>query len=124
MGRILVHKIDDGPLWAISSSYYSPALTEHAKAVPGTTFDYSTLSWRGYPDAIRAVAARLKSIKINVEDVADLPEAESWRTARSAFLFATAGLRDYQVDGVRFLIARSREGAILADGMRLGKSLQ
>jgi SNF2-related domain len=124
MGRILVYKIDDGPRWAITSSYYSPALTEHAKAVPGTVFDRPTLSWQGYPDAIRAVAARLKSIKINVEDVADLPEPEGWRTARSPFLFATAGLRDYQVEGVRFLIARSREGAILADGMRLGKSCQ
>jgi SNF2 family DNA or RNA helicase len=129
VGRIKIARVGDGPLWAIGSTYFSPALVEHAKAVPGMTFDNPTRTWHGYPDAVTATVARLATKGIHCDGDEDLPDAESWRTARSPFLFATSGavgqtLRDYQVEGVRFLVARAREGALLADGMRLGKSAQ
>jgi SNF2 family DNA or RNA helicase len=128
MGVLRVARVDDGPLWAIASSYFSPALIEHAKCVPGIRFEkqcnHMRNVWVGYPDAVNAVVARLKTQGIVVLGADDLPESDSWRHSRTPFLFSTKGLRDYQVEGVRFLIARSGEGALLADGMRLGKSLQ
>ena len=123
-GRITVRRVGDGPLWAIGSSYFSPALVEHSKAVPGMRYDNPTRGWQGYPDAVTAVVARLKVKGIRCDGADELPDPNSWRTARTPFLFSTLGLRDYQIEGVRFLIARAREGALLADGMRLGKSLE
>lgn len=122
-GRIRVARVPDSPLWAISSTYFSPALVEHGKAVPGMTFEGATRSWRGYADAAVAVCARLATRNIHVDGAEDLPHPDDWKKARTPFLFSTQGLREYQVEGVRFLIARAEEGALLADGMRLGKSL-
>lgn len=122
MGSIRISPVDGGPKWAIGAAYFSPALVAAAKAVPGCHFDRDTMSWHGYPDAIAAVAARLRLAGINVSDVGDLPTPDAWRTARTPFLYATTGLREYQIEGVKFLIARAREGALLADGLRLGKS--
>lgn len=121
-GAIRVFKRDDG-LWGINADY-SPALIEHAKAVPGITFDYPNKTWVGHADAIAACVARLGTKGIHVFGAKELPDPESWRTARTPFLFSTQNLREYQVEGVRFLIMRSKEGALLADGMRLGKSCQ
>lgn len=123
---ITVSRVQEGPLYSLSSSYYSRALIEHAKAVPGIRYihENATHFWRGHVDAVRAVCARLQAQGVGVEGVDLLPAPDSWRTSRTSYLFSTQGLRDYQVEGVRFLIARSKEGALLADGMRLGKSLQ
>ena len=122
-GRIMVKRVGDGPLWSVGSTYYSPAVVEHAKAVPGMVYDNPTHAWHGYADAVTAVVARLATKGIRCVGADELPDPESWRTARTPYLFATTGLREYQIEGVRFLIARAREGALLADGMRLGKSL-
>jgi len=121
-GSIWVAPIGDGPLYAIKSSYFSAALVEHAKAVPGMRWDPASRSWVGYPDAVAAVVARLKTVRISVQG--GIPHSESWKTARTPFLFSTKGLRGYQIEGVRFLISKAKEGALLADGMRLGKSAQ
>jgi SNF2 family DNA or RNA helicase len=123
-GRIHVSRVDDGPLWAIGSTYFSRALVEHAKAVPGMRFEGAGKTWQGRADAVAAVVARLNTQDITVDHADDLPDPESWRTSRSPYLFSTKDLREYQVEGVRFLLARSKEGALLADGMRLGKSCQ
>jgi SWI/SNF-related matrix-associated actin-dependent regulator of chromatin subfamily A-like protein 1 len=109
--------------YAFVCSYFSRALVEHAKAVPGMRWEGTSREWVGYPDACAAVAARLRANGLRL-DTDELPAPEGWRSARSPFLFSTKGLREYQVDGVRFLIARSGEGALLADGMRLGKSCE
>ena len=121
--RIVIDRLGDG-LYVIRSNYFSRALVNHAKRVPGMRFDYPSKTWRGYPDAVAAVAARLQHDGIHVENPEDIPDPESWRTAHTPYLFATKNLREYQVEGVRFLIARAKEGALLADSMRLGKSLQ
>src|ERR1700690_573032 len=120
-GSIRVDRIPGGPLWRITSSYFSRALVDHAKAIPGMRFDPKPPSWVGYVDAVRAVCARLESKGVHVSNADDLPEPEAWKKARVGIPFATTGLRDYQIEGVRFLIARAEEGALLADGMRLGK---
>ena len=128
-GRITVRRVGDGPLWAVSSSYFSPALVSESKAVPGMRYDNPTRGWQGYPDAVTAVVARLATKGIRCDGADELPDPDSWRTARTPFLFATTGapgyvLREYQLEGVKFLLARGREGALLADSMRLGKSSQ
>ena len=125
-GRIIVKRVGDGPLWSVGSTYYSPAVVEHAKAVPGMVYDNPTHAWHGYADAVTAVVARLATKNIRCVGADELPDPESWRTSRTPYLFATSGapgyrLRDYQVEGVRFIIAKAREGALLGDGMRLGK---
>jgi SNF2 family DNA or RNA helicase len=120
MGSINVSRLDDGR-YALRSSYFSKALVEHAKAVPGVRYDRDLgHAWVGYIDAVSAVVARLRLQGIRVDG--DLPAADAWKTATTLFVPATAGLRDYQNEGVKFLLAKAREGALLADGMRLGKS--
>jgi hypothetical protein len=114
-------RLSDGPLWSVGSSYYSPMLVKHARAVPGMTFNGATRAWQGYLDATRALVARLQHAGLTVEGAEDLPGHDAWKTARTPFLFSTDGLRSYQVDGVRFILAHAKEGALLADEMRLGK---
>lgn len=125
MGSISVSRLDDGR-YALRSSYFSKSLIENAKAVPGVRYDRDLgHAWVGYIDAVSAVVARLRLQGIRVDG--DLPTADAWKTDRTAFIIPTRGigdytLRDYQVEGVKFLLAKSREGALLADAMRLGKS--
>ena len=123
-GVIRVSRVGDGPLWGIYSSYHSPALIDNAKSVPGMRFDGPTRQWQGYTDAVTAVVARLDFHGVSCVGADDLPGPDAWKTTRTPYIFSTAGLRDYQIEGVRFLLAQSREGALLADGMRLGKSCQ
>jgi SNF2-related domain len=120
MGNISVSRLDDGR-YALRSSYFSKALVDHAKAVPGVRYNRDLgHAWVGYIDAVSAVVARLRLQGIRVDG--DLPAADAWKTATTLFVPATAGLRDYQNEGVKFLLAKAREGALLADAMRLGKS--
>jgi len=123
-GTIRVSRVDDGPLWGIRSSYWSPKLVEHAQAVPGMHFERSVGQWQGYLDAVTAVVARLAFVGIDCIEIDEIPPPDAWKTTRTPYLFSTAGLRDYQIEGVRFLLVKAREGALLADGMRLGKSCQ
>lgn len=125
MSAIKVYKLT-GPLWAIQASYFSRALVDAAQAIPGLRFNWDKKRYEGYVDAVTAIAARLTFQGVGV-DAALLPGVESWRSAQVGLFDTTASpgfkLRDYQVDGVRFFLARSEEGALLADSMRLGKSL-
>jgi hypothetical protein len=128
-GVIRVSRVGDGPLWGIASSYYSPALVDNAKSVPGMRFDGPSRQWQGYVDAVAAVVARLDHVGVSCVGVDSLPAPDAWKTTRTPYMFATQGangmaLREYQIEGVRFLLAQAREGALLADSMRLGKSLQ
>jgi SNF2 family DNA or RNA helicase len=115
-------RISGSPLYALKSYSYSPALTWAAKCVPGMWWKDDQRAWCGYPDALEVVAALLKEKNIAV-DLSALPKPDAWRSG-PAFPFRESELRPYQCDGVRFLIAHAAEGALLADGMRLGKSCQ
>lgn len=123
-GRITLYKSGDGPLWALGSTYFSKALVAACKAIPGVIWHDPDKTWRGYADAVSAVIARLELQGIKVFGPFVEGTADSWRTNPTPFLFARDGLRDYQIEGVRFLIAKASEGALLADGMRLGKTAQ
>jgi hypothetical protein len=124
MGSIRVFKIEESHLWAISSSYFSKALVKAAKAVPGMNFDYTNRRWWGYLDAVAATVARLNYEGISVVGDDKLPAPDAWKESRTPYLFAVQDRRPYQVEGIHFLIVRSHEGALLADGMRLGKSCE
>lgn len=107
--------------YVIACPYFSRALNEHARAIPGMRFDGLARQWGGYADAVAACVARLRHEGLKVDSTELQAPGER---GPSPFLFATKGLRPYQIEGVRFLIAQAGEGALLADGMRLGKSLQ
>lgn len=128
----------ESPHWGIFSTYFSRSLIDVCKAVPGMRFEKSFDApiqntgvvkrhhniWVGYSDAVVAVAARLKHNGIRVEWDNEPPTPDSWREARTPYVFAVKELRNYQVEGVRFLLARARGGALLGDAMRLGKTRQ
>src|ERR1039458_10137141 len=117
-GRITIHEVEHG-VFAIRSGYFSRALIDACKAVPGMHFD-DNLGWLGYPDAIECVRDALSAKGIKVEG--DIPEPDDWKSKSLLFPVATKGagalvLRPYQQEGVKFLIQKSMEGCLLADGM-------
>lgn len=104
-------------LQAIQSSSFSPILLQECKRVPGMTWDHESSHWVGYPDAIHLVVTRCRARGLRIETPPML--------AVPALLLplATKDMRDYQVAGAQFLLAKAQEGAILADEMSLGKSM-
>jgi SNF2-related domain len=115
--RIIPAEAHPGQL-AIDSSSYSPVLREECKRVPGMVWDAPSYLWIGYPDAVQLVAERSKARGLRIGELPLLP--------REAALFAIAkkDIRDYQAAGVDFLLTKAAEGALLADDLGLGKSLQ
>ncbi len=105
--------------WIIESPSYSPTLRRIAHDLPGMSWQPSARAWTGYIDSVAVAAERLKEADIRVY-FADDPYAPSTTTN----VIATKGLRDYQVEGVNFLVANAATGALLADDMGLGKSAQ
>ena len=75
------------------------------------------------PEGARIQASHANYLRGDFESVVKLPDAEVIR-AKLGPLAAT--LRDYQIEGVRWLAARAElgRGGILADDMGLGKTLQ
>ncbi len=106
------------PLWGIRAGYYSQALTAACRAVPGMVWNAVEKAWVGAPDAIRLVLPRLRAAGVRCDS------SEFIETPIADFLLpiASKGLRSYQVEGVRFLLAKKR--CILGDAMGLGKSAQ
>jgi SNF2 family DNA or RNA helicase len=124
---ISVRRLPSSHLWAIQSSYFSRALVDAAKAVPGMSWDAPSKSWVGYIDAVEATADGLqaKGIRIDNGRVLDLVRT----SYEHHLLYAVNGadgrtLREYQKTGVDFLICTAPTGAILADSMGIGKSSQ
>lgn len=103
---------------AVVANYFSRALNEHARAVPGMKFDWDQKIWVGSLDACAALSNRLLSVGVMVDD------SISRDPHHDLLLGDLPGLREYQKAGVRFLLEKSSEGALLADGMRLGKTAQ
>jgi len=103
---------DNGPLWAIRAGYYSPKLNQAARSVPGARWDGNLRAHVGYPDAIEQVVARLKEMGLKTEAPPSRPAA--WKH----FLpVSYDGAREYQKEGIDFLIHEARSGALLADDM-------
>lgn len=114
--------------WRLRASYYSEALRAAAYEVPGMQFIYTPVkAYVGYPDAVEVCLRLLQEKKIKVDSSKFNPEEHLARTAAETepqIPVSRAGRRGYQNAGVNFLIADGESGALLADGMRLGKSCQ
>jgi len=108
----------DGPVWALSSQFYSKPLYRLAKSIPGISWDPTAKAWVGRADAIHTAVKAGRAAGLHI--VGDVVIPPSTLTAP----LADKGLRDYQRVGVEFLIAHGQEGVILADDLGLGKTAQ
>ena len=83
-------------------------------------------NWYGYSDAIEQLQEELSKNGIRLGG--ELPSAESWKSRDITTVNLTASngwvARQYQEDGVKFILDKAEEGCLLADGMRVGKSAQ
>jgi len=126
-GRIYVEPHDHSR-WRIVPTYFSTALREAAWEVPGMSFIYSPIKCHvGYPDAVEVTLKLLKERGIKVNSERFDPDSLLARVASETepqIPVARAGRRSYQNLGVNFLISQGEFGALLADGMRLGKTMQ
>ena len=106
-------------LWGISAPYYSPKLNSAARMVPGTHWDSGLKAHVGYADAIEQVVYRIREMGLRCED--GPVNERDWRVNIPV---SYDQARDYQKLGIDFLIANASSGALLADDMGLGKSLE
>ena len=80
------------------------------------------VGWIGYPDAIEVTCKLLKARNVGYRGLAEM-KAEALSTSHQLPV-AYKKLRDYQKTGVDFLVARGTSGALLADDLGCGKSVQ
>jgi SNF2 family DNA or RNA helicase len=125
MSSLQIHPLNAG-LFEIRTSYFSKALNEACKLVPGMRWSLESKNWYGYSDAIEQLQEEL--LKNNIRLGGELPDVLDWksRDITTVNLKASNGwvARHYQEDGVRFILDKAEEGCLLADGMRCGKSGQ
>jgi SNF2 family DNA or RNA helicase len=119
MSGFRLRQLPNSALWSIGAGYYSPKLNQVVRTVPGMRFDPQLKAHVGYVDAIEQVVARLRELNLNVDDP---PENE--RKWPHNLLVSYDGARDYQKEGIDFLINQSGSGAFLCDDMGIGKSFQ
>ncbi len=119
MAGFRLRQLPNSPLWSIGAGYYSPKLNQVTRTVPGMRFDPQLKVHVGYIDAIEQVVARLRELNLNVDDP---PENE--RKWPHNLLVSYDGAREYQKEGIDFLINQAGSGAFLCDDMGIGKSFQ
>ncbi len=119
MSGFRLRQLPNSPLWSIGAGYYSPKLNQVTRTVPGMRFDPQLKAHVGYIDAIEQVVARLREINLNVDDP---PENE--RKWPHNLLVSYDGAREYQKEGIDFLINQAGSGAFLCDDLGLGKGFQ
>jgi hypothetical protein len=123
VSNIFISRHDDPTgTWRIASNYFSNALRECAKAVPGMRWDDPTKSWVGYPDAIDVTCKLLKARGVGFRGRKQM-RVETLSN-HHALPVAYKKLRDYQKVGVDFLVSHGTAGALLADEQGVGKSAQ
>lgn len=105
--------------WAISAAYFSPKLNQAARSVPGMQWDPQRRMYLGYPDAVEQLVARLRELKLRTDDAPE--NARRWK---HNIPVSYDSAREYQKEGIDFLINQSGTGALLADDMGLGKGFQ
>jgi len=117
------------PLWGIRCKPYSPKVVQLCHEMPGMAFDYESDAWVGYPDAVEAQVAMFARHGIICDD-RQLRAYVAAPSREHVYVSASRGahgeiVRDYQRDGIDFILSTAPHGgAILADTMGLGKSLQ
>ena len=109
----------EGGLWSISVGYFSPKLNVAARSVPGMRFDSKLRAHVGYVDAIELVVERLDEMGLKAPDAPVNP-----RKWKHNLPVSYDSARDYQKEGIDFLINQAGSGALLADDMGIGKSFQ
>ena len=104
----------------LRATYSSPVVYALYRAIPGVQrIDGKT--YRGYRDAMSLLcdAMHAKGLRFDFKALS-APET----LPDPLWPLAVKGLRDYQITGAKYLIAKGEEGCILGDGMRLGKTAQ
>lgn len=114
---IEIRRLGPTGIMGIQSTNYSPVLHQECKRVPGMQWD--GVMWSGYADAVSLAADASRKRGLRISEGASLPWAVD-----QLLPVATKGLRDYQIEGVSFILGKAREGCILADDMGLGKTVQ
>ena len=115
MNTIRLESLGSGR-WALHTKYHEkfPAL---AKKFPGFTWNKDARYWVGYSDGIELLLPTLQA-----DGICRLAgEGPPLRVPLSVKLDHPS-LRDYQKQGVNFLIDTMQEGCLLADSMGLGKT--
>jgi SNF2 family DNA or RNA helicase len=119
MSGFRIRQLEGSPLWAISVDYFSPKLNQAAKQVPGARWDGKLRAHVGYPDAIEQVVARLKELGLKAPDA-----PVNNRKWKHNLPVSYDSAREYQKEGIDFLVNQAGSGALLADEMGVGKSIQ
>jgi SWI/SNF-related matrix-associated actin-dependent regulator of chromatin subfamily A-like protein 1 len=116
---VRVKRLPDG-LFTIATPFNKHAV-ELAKDIPGLKWVAGLTARVGYEDA-----ARVYCEKLAAEGLAKVVwEAEApFCVALSSSLALKRPLRNYQLEGVKYLIAHAKTGALLADCMGGGKTTQ
>ena len=119
MSGFRIRQLEGSPLWSIGAGYYSPKLNQVSRTVPGMRFDSKLKAHVGYVDAVEQVVARLRELGLKTDD----PPSNERKWPHN-LLVSYDGARDYQKEGIDFLINQAGSGALLNDDMGLGKSAQ
>ena len=119
MSGFHIRKLEGSPLWSVSAGYYSPKLNQAARTVPGMRFDSKLKAHVGYVDAVEQLAARLRELGLKTDDPP--PNERKWPHNLPV---SYDGAREYQKEGIDFLINQAGSGALLADDCGVGKSHQ
>jgi superfamily II DNA or RNA helicase len=119
--------------YGIRSSSYSKILHQAARETPGVLWDSTKRAWVGWPDGVRECARKIT--KKGVELGGLLPSRNC--TAPRQWTPYVRGpkryvlrhhliddLREYQKEGVDFIVRRAAGGVLLADDLGLGKTVQ
>jgi SWI/SNF-related matrix-associated actin-dependent regulator 1 of chromatin subfamily A len=101
--------------WVVSAPF-SRKYIAICKTTPGIAYDPTIKKWGGSLDAVAALFGRLKSagfttvqpIKVRLPKIA-VPRSAS---------------RQYQLEGIKFILQHAQDGCLLADVMGLGKTKQ
>jgi SNF2 family DNA or RNA helicase len=119
MAGFRIRQIENSALWSIGAGYYSPKLNQVARTVPGVTFDVKRKAHVGYIDGIEQVALRLRELNLNTDD----PPANRRKWPHNLPVSYDSA-REYQKEGIDFLVNQAGSGALLCDDMGIGKSFQ
>lgn len=109
-------------LYGIKSPGYDNDLVAACRLIPGTAWNPAARAWVGYADAVAAVCRILEKQGIPVQDAEELTPEFDPAAIIPICAVAEAGLRPSQKDGVKFLLRKAGEGAILAWEMSCGKT--
>jgi len=118
-GFRVLEPVPGSPLWAVVAGYFSPKLNQAARSVPGIRWDAARRMHVGHIDAIEQLVLRLREMGLNTDDAP--ANKRAWPHNLSV---SYDGAREYQKEGIDFLINQAGSGALLASEMGTGKSLQ